>query len=185
MQPRRFCATALKSALLLANVFLPLPSFAQSNQTPTVDVAVGYERLHSAATARDFGPGVFVAIEGNYRDWLAVVGRFSATTSSQPPHFFGDPAAGGGAYLAGTRLHVPGAHSAAPFAQILIGIAQSGDDHAGYPAFAFQPGIGLDVAVHGHVNVRLAADYRWMSGIQAASGASASQRAFNMGLVVH
>ncbi len=164
----------------------PTPGFAQSNQTtPTVDVAIGYERLYDARNGGDFGPGVFVAIEGNYHEWLAVVGRFNGTTSSQPARFFGDTAAGSGGYLAGVKLSLPGANRATPFVQLLAGIAQFGDHGYAFEALAFQPGAGVDITVRPHVKLRLAADRRWMAGIQAASGATASAKAFSAGPVVH
>lgn len=185
MQPPTSCPATVRAAFLLAMCLAPASALAQSNQEPKVDVAVGYERMHSLRTDGDFGPGVYVAIEGTYPAWLTVLGRFSATTSTQPPHFFGDPSDGGGAYLAGTRLHPPGAHGVVPFAEILAGIAQLGDDHAGYGAFAFQPGIGVDLAVRRHVMLRTAAGYRWMAGVHAATGATTSATVLSVGLVVH
>lgn len=174
----------MKTAVLLAIVLAPALAFGQSNETTTVDVAVGYERLNGARGG-DFAPGVFVAIEGNYHEWLAVVGRFNWTTSSQPARFFGDAAAGTGGYLAGAKLSLPGANLAVPFVQLLAGIAQFGDHGYSFAALAFQPGAGVDLTVHRHVKVRLAADCRLMAGIQAASGATASVKALSAGLVVH
>jgi len=185
MQPKRPNSAAWKTAILLAISLAPVSASGQSNQTPTVDVAVGYEQLHDARNGGDFGPGVFVAIEGNYHEWLAVVGRFSGTTSSEPARFFGDTAAGTGGYLAGAKFSFPGASQVMPFVQMLAGIAQFGDRGWVYPALALQPGAGVDLAVHRHVKLRLAADYRWMAGIQAASGATAAAKAFSAGLVVH
>jgi hypothetical protein len=185
MQPQNPDSGARKAAFLLAILLLPASALGQSDQPPTVDVAVGYEPLHDARNGADFGPGVYVAIEGNYRQWLAVVGRFGGTTSWKPARFFGDTAAGTGAYLAGTRLSLPRANQVAPFVQILLGIAQFGDHGSAYSALAVQPGAGVDLAVHRHVKLRLAADYRLMAGIQAAAGATASAKALSAGLVIH
>lgn len=185
MQPQHPNSAAWKTAVLLAILLVPVSASGQSNQTPTVDVAVGYERLHAPRSGGDFGPGVFVAIEGNYREWLAAVGRFSGTTSSEPARYFGDTAAGTGGYLAGAKFSLPGASQVVPFVQMLAGIAQFGDHGSTYLAFALQPGTGVDLVVHRHVKLRLAADYRWMAGIQAASGATAAARVFSAGLVVH
>jgi hypothetical protein len=128
---------------------------------------------------------MFVSVEGNYREWLAVVGQFSGTTSSRPARFFGDPAAGTSAFMAGTRLSLGAVHGLAPFGQILVGVARSGDDRRGYPALGIQPGAGLDLAVLEHVKLRLAADYRRLLGLNAAAAPKASQTVLGAGLVVH
>jgi hypothetical protein len=185
MQPQPAGSTALKAAILLAIMLAAASALGQSNETPTIDVAVGYERLHDARNGGDFGPGVFVAIEGTYHEWLAVVGRFDGTTSSRPARFFGDTAAGTGGYFAGAKFSLPRATLATPFVQLLAGIAQLGDHGYAFEALAFQPGVGVDLAVHRHIKLRLAADRRWMAGIQAASGATASVNALSAGLVVH
>jgi len=185
MQPPTSRPATATTAFLFAICLASASAFAQSDPEPKFDLAVGYERVRSVRADGDFGPSLYVAIEGTYRAWLTVLGRFSATTTTQPPRFFGDPSAGGGAYLAGTRLHPPGTHAVVPFAEILAGIAQSGGDHAGYAALAFQPGIGVDYAVHRHVMLRVAAAYRWMAGIHAASGATTSATVVSAGVVVH
>jgi len=185
MQGQPSHSTAWKSAILAAIFLVPVSAFAQSKQTPTVDVAVGYEGLHDVRSDGAYGPGVFVAIEGNYHEWLAAVGRFSGTTSSEPARFFGDTAAGTGGYLAGAKLSLPGANLVTPFVQLLAGVAQFGDRGSVYPALAFQPGVGVDLAVQRHIKLRFAADFRLMAGIQSASGATASARGLSGGLVVH
>jgi hypothetical protein len=185
MQPQPPDSAVSKAAILLVLLLAPASAFGQSKQTSTVDLAIGYERLHDARTGGDFGPGVFVAIEGNYREWLAVVGRFSGTTSSQPARFFGDSAAGTGGYAAGAKISLPKTHQLVPFVQMLGGVAQFGDHGYSYEALVFQPGAGVDLSVHRHLKLRLAADRRLMAGIQGATGATASVKALTAGLVVH
>ena len=184
MQPRPPDSAVSKAVVLLALLLAPASAFGQSDP-PSVDLAIGYERLHDARTGGDFGPGVFVAIEGNYHEWLAVVGRFSGTTSSQPARFFGDSAAGTGAFVAGAKISLPRTHQVVPFVQMLAGIAQFGDHGYSYEALVIQPGAGVDLSVHRHLRLRLAADRRWMAGIQGATGATTSVKALTAGLVVH
>jgi hypothetical protein len=184
MQPQPPDSAVSKAAILLAVLLAPASAFGQSDP-PTVDLAIGYERLHDARTGGAFGPEIFVAIEGNYHEWLSVVGRFSGTTSSQPARFFGDSAAGTGAYVAGAKISLPKPHQVVPFVQMLAGIAQFGDRGYSYGAVVFQPGAGVDLSVHRHLKLRLAADRRWMAGIQGATGATASVKALTAGLVVH
>jgi Outer membrane protein beta-barrel domain len=175
----------LRTLFLISLWLAPATAPAQSNPGPKVDVAVGYAQVHSRDVGQDFGPGVYVSLEANYREWLAVVGQFSGTTSSGPARFFGDPAAGFSAYLAGTRLSVPTVHGLGPFGQILVGCARSGNDHGGFAALAIQPGAGLDIAVHKHATLRLSVDHRLVFGILADAGATASARVLGAAIVVH
>jgi hypothetical protein len=127
---------------------------------------------------------MFVSIEGTYREWLAVVGEFSGTFAAATPAFFGDVAAGTSAFVTGPRFTARPLRGVGAFGQLLAGLGQSGGDHDGYVAIGIQPGAGVDVMVHRHVSVRLAADRRLLLGVGAASGAHTSFQIFRAGLVL-
>jgi hypothetical protein len=175
---------AVTTMLPLAVFLTASPARAVQNGDPPMEVAAGYMGLRSLTADRNFPPGMFVAIEGNYRRWLGVVGEFSGTFTEASPRFFGDPAAGSGAFLTGPRLIAGPFHGTAAFGQILIGVASSGDGSSGYLAFGIEAGAGVDVAVHRHVALRIAIGRRGLWAIRPASGASASLRELRAGLVL-
>lgn len=157
-----------KTALALLCVWLvPSLALAQSNQSPRVDVAAGYERLRGPQA--ETASSMFVAVEGTYREWLGVVGEFSSNS----------------AFLAGPRLTFRKIHGVVAFGQLLAGVGRSGDDHQGDPALFIQPSAGVDVAVHPHVKLRLGADCRELSVAGAAGGPIVRQAFFRAGLVVY
>ena len=169
----------------LALTLLPSVARAQQNHLPPVEVASGYANLRNAEVDESFSAGMFVSVEGNYRRWLTVVGEFSGTFATGSPRFFGDPDAGTGAFLTGPKVTYRGVPRLVPFGQLLVGVGSSGDTRDGSPAVGVQPGAGLDVVVHDHVALRLAADRRQLLGIRNASGASTSLTVFRAGLVVY
>jgi hypothetical protein len=172
------------SVLAFSLLFAPPAARAQSDPAPRVGVAAGWAQLHGRDPGGTFEPWLFVSVEGTYRPWFTVVGQFGGSPSSRPARVLGDPAAGTGAFLAGTRLNLPDEHHVVPFGQLLVGFARSGDSRNGYPALGIQPGAGVDVEVHRHVALRLSADYRRLVGIKGAAGDTASATVLGVGLVV-
>lgn len=171
--------------LPLAVFLTASPARAEQNGDPPMEVAAGYMGLRNLTADRNFPPGMFVAIEGNYRRWLGVVGEFSGTLTEASPRFFGDPAAGTGAFLAGPRLMLRRNSGTAAFGQVLLGVASSGDADSGYRALGIEAGAGVDVAVYRHVALRVATGRRGLWAIRPASGASSSQLELRAGLVFH
>ena len=141
------------------------------------EVAGGYSFVYDNDARESFPAGWFVSGGAQFRTWLAAVGEVSGNYQSSTESL-GDATATTSlrvhAFLAGGRVGTPADRRVTIFGQFLAGAAsESSRIKASGPGvnvdvrviendLCYQPGVGVDVAIGGHVRVRAGANVRFI-----------------------
>lgn len=134
----------MKKPMLAAFAFLLLATVSDAQDTPVVDVALGYSGIQVVKGFNLMGNGGSGAVALSINNWLGAVGDFGVY----------DAPAGGlvaGTYTFGPRFSYRHWDRLIPFAQILLGGAHDSGTNAGFTstsnAFAFGSGGGADIGL--------------------------------------
>jgi outer membrane immunogenic protein len=127
----------MKKFMMAALVFTLWTPVARPQNTPVLDVSVGYSaiKVDNGDTFTAYGGSSTVALNLNH--WLAAVGDFGLYHTS-----YIAPGLAAGTYTFGPRFSYRHWDRVTPFAQVLLGGARSGVN-----ALAFGTGGGADIAL--------------------------------------
>jgi len=156
-------------AMLLV-VLACAPAMAQD--TPRVEVGVGYAYMRDKELDESFPLGWYADIAGNLNHWLGLVGEVGG--SYKTVDFLGDDLKlSVHTFLGGLRLARRGDGSTA-YVQLLAGGAQSKADILGQSDkqtdLALQPGVGLDLRMSDGMALRIGGDFRRIYGDKDIDG---------------
>lgn len=135
--------------LILVVLLFSLPSFAQREPVPIVEVSGAYSYVRLSSTKSNFNGGS-VSFALNPNPWLGLVADVGAYHESVIQGFDSSNLI---SYLFGPRLSYRSEDRITPFAQVLLGGAY--DTLLDRSALAMTAGGGLDVRVTPHVALRL------------------------------
>jgi hypothetical protein len=150
-----------------------LATLSHAQDTPAVDLRVGYSPLYIVKGYTIWMNGVSGSAAFNANHWFGVAGDFGAYLGHIPQSFTGET------YMAGPRFSYRKLNGIVPFAQALFGgshfSASSGGITGGGNEFAFGLGGGADMGLVGSrkFGVRLEGDY---FGIRSSGSTTPSVR---------
>jgi opacity protein-like surface antigen len=168
----------LRTLIVATVILLAVPARAQD--TPVVDVGVGYAFLHDKELDENFTTGWLASLSYNVSRSLALTGEVGGNRASFPS---GDDVPVDldltfQTLMGGFRFMGRGNDSLHPYLQVLAGAVRSKvsvdgvDLGAADTNFAVQPGVGIDFRLRDNLSLRLGGDYRWIKGEGGADNGS-------------
>ena len=164
--------------IVAAVLLLAAPALAQD--TPAVDIGVGYAFLHDQELDENFTTGWLASLNYNFSRTLALTGEVgvSYTTFPSGDEVPVDIDLSLQSLMGGFRFMSRGNESLHPYLQILAGAVRAKgsvdgvDLGASDSNFAVQPGVGVDFRLGHSLSLRLGGDYRWIKGEGLAENGS-------------
>jgi hypothetical protein len=142
---------------LLAVMILTMACSASAQQTPKVEVSIGYSFLRLGGSGGVSQHGGSISIAGNVNNWFGIVGDFGAYHSSPLGVSLNTYS-----FLFGPRFSLR-AGKVTPFVQTLFGGARvnvsAGGSSVGTTPFAISAGGGVDLQLSQHIALRPQVDY--------------------------
>jgi opacity protein-like surface antigen len=144
---------------LLVATLAAAPAAAQG--PPATTIFGGYGWLHESgiggSPSVNYGKGWVVSVAQRMTPvWLAIAGeaggQYRTTSAIETHSLYG--------FLGGLRIGLTRGSRLSTFAQVLAGVERFSSPGFSEAGFAFQPGAGLDVALHKRVAVRMQGDFR-------------------------
>ena len=168
----------LRTLIVAAVILVAVPARAQD--TPAVDVGVGYAFLHDKEIDENFTTGWLASLNFNFSRTLALTGEVGGSYKTFPS---GDEVPVDldlalHSLMGGFRFMSRGNDSLHPYLQVLAGAVRAKvsvdgvDFGAAETNFAAQPGVGVDLRLAEKVSLRLGGDYRWIKGEGGADNGS-------------
>lgn len=152
----------MRARLMAAFLALLACAPAMAQETPSVEIGLGYAYMRDTTDEENFPKGWYADIAGNISSGLAVVGEVGGSYKTIDVdgedlklriHTF----------MGGLRLSRRGDGSTA-YLQVLAGAAQAKASAFGVSEtetdFALQPGVGLDLRISDGMAFRIGGDYR-------------------------
>jgi opacity protein-like surface antigen len=151
-------------ASIVTSILLVLSAARLAAQdAPALEVAAGYAFLHDQDSGYNFPAGWTASVAAHATSWFDAVadaGGSYKTLSIPGDH----PKFSVYSVMGGPRFRLAHAGPVSPFAQVLFGVARAATTVVGVSEtardFAYQPGVGVDVALAPHLAARLEGDYR-------------------------
>jgi hypothetical protein len=167
---RRILLLAL--GVLLASV----PSFAQKEPVPFIDVSGTYSYVRISSTKTNYN-GASMSFALNPKSWFGIVGDIGGYHQAAPQGFESNNLV---SYLFGPRLSYRTTSRITPFAQVLFGGIYA--TMSGQTALAMTAGGGFDLKISPRVSIRLAQGEYLMTRF---GGSTQNNIRISTGLVFH
>jgi hypothetical protein len=135
---------------MLGVLLLAVPSFAQKEPVPYIEISGTYSYVRIASTKSNYN-GASMSFAVNPKPWLGIVGDIGGYHEATQQGFESNNLV---TYLFGPRVSYRTESRITPFAQVLFGGAYS--TMSGQTALAMTAGGGFDLKMAPHIAIRLA-----------------------------
>jgi hypothetical protein len=156
----------MRVALMVAVLAVAVSAPAMAQDTPSVEIGLGYSYLRDSEIDESLPLGWYADIAGNVSPWLGLVaevgGNYKTIDSGIGDETF-DVKLSVHTAMGGLRVTHRG-DSANFYLQVLAGAARATvkfmDESDSVTDFALQPGVGIELGTGGSAGVRIGGDYR-------------------------